>query len=106
MTYIDFLVLIIQQWFVIISLVMKSYLKHTGLRSVNIVIPNDGTLEKWKNESYLGFPKHWSLWIFFFFSVFFDSSDIYSRYQNFPEHKTSKVGFLVVSLKNHRHELK
>lgn len=105
MTYIDFLVLIIQQWFVIISLVMKSCLKHTGLRSVNIVIPNDGTLEKWKNERYLGFPKHWSLWKIFF-SVFFDSSDIYSRYQNFPEHKTSKVGFLVVSLKNHRHELK
>lgn len=103
MTYIDFLVLIIQQWFVIISLVMKSCLKHTGLRSVNIVIPNDGTLEKWKVS---GFPKALITLNFFFFSVFFDSSDIYSRYQNFPEHKTSKVGFLVVSLKNHRHELK
>lgn len=78
MTYIDlfflfFLVSIIQQWFVLISLVMKSCLKHTGLRSVNIVISNDGTLEKWKNER---FPKA-------LITFNFDSSDIYSRYQNF-----------------------
>lgn len=65
MTYIDFLVLIIQQWFVIISLVMKSCLKHTGLRSVNIVIPNDGTLEEWKVS---GFPKALITLNFFFFS--------------------------------------
>lgn len=36
--------------------------------------------------------------LFLFFLVFFDSSDIYSKYQNFPDLKTSKAGFLVVSL--------
>lgn len=51
----------------------------------------------WKNERVKGIWVSQSIDHFeFFFS--FDSSDIYSRYQNFPEHKTSKVGFLVVSL--------
>lgn len=48
-------------------------------------------MKEWKVS---GFPKALITLNFFFF----DSSDIYSRYQNFPEHKTSKVGFLVVSL--------
>lgn len=85
---------------------MKSCLKHTGLRSVKTL--SFQMMARWKNERMKGIWVSQSIdhFEFFFFSVFFDSSDIYSRYQNFPEHKTSKVGFLVVSLKNHRHELK